>query len=147
MAAVNAVFAGWAMIVFIVFMRLDVLAWAIMDISSLVQMIAVFGLAFKKRELLHISIPLMLYFGGSGLFEFSWSKMPIALINNVLIIFTALFILYVGYKQHRYPVREMATWVTIGIFLVVLYEFIIFPWFAVNRLDQMQMLLDMGYSG
>ncbi len=69
----NGAMAVWASLVFLVFLRLDVLSWIMLNICSPTQFATILALASQRRLLMNAAVPWLLFFGFGGLLIFSWS--------------------------------------------------------------------------
>ena len=114
----NGICAGWAGLVFLYFLNYDFISWAMADVSSIIQLFVVFALIFRKRVLMSISIPFLLFYGAGGFFLFTWSSRTIpAQISHLMMVLTALYIIYFIIMQ--WEIGKLAIGIVLGIILFV----------------------------
>ncbi|MFQ5868016.1 MAG: hypothetical protein ACE5IT_08530 [bacterium] len=114
----NGICAGWAGLVFLYFLKYNFISWAMVDVSSIIQLFAVFALIFGKRILMNISIPFLLFYGTEGFFVYNWSlRMIPAQISRSIMVLTALYIIYLMIT--RWEIGKLAIGIMLGIILFV----------------------------
>ena len=114
----NGICAGWAGFIFLFFLKYNFISWVMADVSSLIQLFAVFALTFGKKILMNISIPFLLFYGAGGFFIFDWSSrtMP-AQISHSIMVLTALYIIYIMIT--RWQIGKLAIGIMLGVILFV----------------------------
>jgi len=114
----NGICAGWAGLVFLYFLKYNFISWAMVDVSSIIQLFAVFALIFGKRILMNISIPFLLFYGTEGFFVYNWSlRMIPAQISRSIMVLTALYIIY--FMITRWEIGKLVIGIMLGIILFV----------------------------
>jgi len=124
----NGICAGWAGLVFLYFLKYDFISWAMVDVSSIIQLFVVLVLIFGKRILMGISIPFLLFYGAGGFFLFSWSSriMPVQISHSIMVL-TALYIIY--FMITRWQIGKLTIGIMLGIILFVPFRaFEIYYW-------------------
>lgn len=130
----------WGALVFMGFLGLDVFGWLIMNICSPSEMVAIIGILTKKRLISSISVPLLLRFGGLGLFIFSWSGFMLqGQLNHILMVLTSIYILWASYKARAW--KDLFIGIAIGVTVVVLVDFLVFPLYFANAPPKVKELL------
>jgi len=118
LAILNGSMSVWASLVFLVFLRLDVVSWIMVNTCSPAQFATVLGLASERRVLLGATVPWLLFFGFGGLFVFSWSRyMIVAQTSHIIMTVTAVFILASAAKDRR--VGALLTGILIGVLALI----------------------------
>ena len=142
----NAILALWSTFVFLVFLGFGVLEWLMMNICAPTQFLAVIGLLSGRKIIMNISVPMLLFFGGDGLFMFGWEGYMIqAQVSHLIMVITALYILYISYKSGE--TREILIGAGIGILIVLIFMLVIFPWYYQNPDPRVvEMMKDMGFG-
>lgn len=131
----------WGALVFMGFLGLDLLAWLIMNICSPSEMVAISGILTRKKLILSISVPLLLRFGGLGLFIFSWSGFMLqGQLNHILMVLTSIYILWTLYKARAW--KDLCIGTIIGVTVVALVDFLIFPIYFANAPPKVKELLE-----
>ena len=147
LVVLNAILAGWATFVFLVFLKFSLLAWLMMNICSPTQFLVIIGLLSKRKILMNVSVPLLLFFGFGGLFMFSWSgHMVVAQISHLVMSVTAIYILTVSIRDKE--IKKMLIGLGIGILVLVLLQFVVFPWYYAHPDPEvLEMMKEMGFKG
>lgn len=140
--AINVI---WGALVFLGFLGLDLIGWLILNVCSPSEIVAIIGLLSKKKTISNISVPMLLMFGGGGLFLFSWSGYMIqAQLNHILMVLVSIYILWTSYKVKAF--KKMLAGIVIGGIVVALIEFLIFPVYFTNAPPKViEILKDMGF--
>ncbi len=149
LAVLNALMVAWNAFVFFVFLRVGVLDWLVLNVCSPSQIVAIAGLLSKKKEVVGVSIPLLLRFGVGGMLLFSWSGYMLqAQANHILMIITTVYLLYTTIKNEDKKQRQkMLVGLGIGVLLVLLIDFVVFPWYFANMSPRIiELLKDMGFA-
>jgi len=116
----------WGALVFMMFLQLDLLAWLVVNVCSPSEMVAITGILTKKKLVSSLSVPLLLRFGGLGLFIFSWSGFMLqGQLNHILMVFTAVYIVWSLCKSRAW--KELGLGIAIGTVVVLFVDFLIFP--------------------
>jgi len=114
----NGICAGWAGLVFLYFLKFDPTTWAVVNISSSIQLFVAFALILGKRILINISIPFLLFYGAGGFFVFNWCLRTIpAHISHSIMVLTALYIIYLMIM--RWEIGRLAIGIVLGIILFI----------------------------
>jgi len=131
----------WGALVFIGFLRLDLLTWLVMNICSPSEMIAISGILTKNKLVSSISVPLLLRFGGLGLFTFSWSGFMLqGQVNHILMVFTSVYIIWVLCKSKAW--KDLSLGIVIGTVAVLFVDFLVFPLYFANAPPRVIELLE-----
>jgi len=114
----NGICVGWAGFIFLFLLKYNFISWFMADVSSLIQLFAVFALIFGKKILMNIFIPFLLFYGAGGFFIFDWSSrtMP-AQISHSLMVLTALYIIYIMIT--RWQIGNLVIGIMLGVILFV----------------------------
>jgi hypothetical protein len=122
LAILNGAMAVWASLVFLVFLRLDLLSWIMLNACSPTQFVTILALATQRRLVMNAVVPWLLFFGFGGLLIFSWSGyMIVAQISHMIMTITAVFILVCTAKERKF--RALITGIAIGVFALVPFRF------------------------
>lgn len=114
----NAICAGWAGLVFLYFLKFDPTTWAVVNISSIIQLLVAFALILGKRILMNVLIPFLLFYGAGGFFVFHWSLKTVpAHISHSIMVLTALYIIYLMIT--RWDIVRLVVGIALGIILFV----------------------------
>lgn len=131
----------WGALVFMGFLGLDLLGWLVMNICSSSEMVAIIGIATKRRLISGIAVPLLLRFGGFGLFIFSWSGFMLqGQLNHILMVLTSVYILWASYKARAW--KDLGIGIVIGVAVVILVDFLIFPVYFASAPPKVKELLE-----
>jgi len=118
----NGAMAVWASLVFLMFLRPDLLSWIMLNTCSPTQFVTILALATKRRLVMNAAVPWLLFFGFGGLLVFSWSGyMLVAQVSHLIMTVTAVLILVVAVKERKF--RTLATGIAIGVIALVPFRF------------------------
>ena len=118
----NSAVAVWASLAFLVFLRLDLLSWIMLNTCSPTQFATILGLATRNRLLTTAAVPWLLFFGFGGLLIFSWSGyMLVAQISHTIMTITAVFILARTAKERKFTVLIIG--LAIGVLALIPFRF------------------------
>jgi phosphate starvation-inducible membrane PsiE len=122
LVTLNGAMAVWASLVFLGFLRLDLLSWIMLNTCSPTQFVTIVALATQRRLVMNAVVPWLLFFGFGGLLIFSWSGyMIVAQISHLIMTITAVFVLVLAVKERKF--KALITGIAIGVLALVPFRF------------------------
>ena len=103
-------------IFFLGIMKFSVVSWLAFNACTPTMLFFVAGFIARKDIVMAASVPLLLFFGGSGLFVFGWSgAMIFAQVSHILMVLSVIYLIVVAGSEHR--IRKCALGFLAGILL------------------------------